>query len=172
MNTLYFDILNFSILNGINYVVKNPKDVDTYIKWEFPYPRDAPTIDKTAVVKDTNNPEYNATHTLVINPRDKTFQRVVKRGTVKMEVWSKGGFLRSDVLIGTASMKLAPLETVCTIHDSFDLYDGRKPVGGKVCKILSFIRFSINLLFLRLRQKSESEMESLQNRLNRNKRNG
>ena len=123
---------NCSILNGINYVVKNPKDVDTYVKWEFPYPRDAPTSDKTAVVKDTNNPEYNATHTLVINPRDKTFQRVVKRGTVKMEVWSKGGFLRSDVLIGTASMKLAPLETVCTIHDSFDLYDGRKPVGGKV----------------------------------------
>ena len=113
-------------------MVKNPKDVDTYVKWEFPYPRDAPTSDKTAVVKDTNNPEYNATHTLVINPRDKAFQRVVKRGTVKMEVWAKGGFLRSDVLIGTASMKLAPLETVCTIHDSFDLYDGRKSVGGKV----------------------------------------
>ena len=59
-----------------------------------------------------------------------------------MEVWAKGGFLRSDVLIGTASMKLAPLETVCTIHDSFDLYDGRKPVGGKVCKVFSSYFFS------------------------------
>ena len=106
--------------------------MDTYIRWEFPFPRDAPTVDKTAVVKDTNNPEYNCSHTLVINPRDKTFQRVVKRGAVKMEVWAKGGFLRSDTLIGTASMKLAPLETACTIHDSFDLYDGRKAVGGKV----------------------------------------
>ena len=124
--------LELSIINGINYVVKNPKDVDTYIRWEFPFPRDAPTVDKTAVVKDTNNPEYNSSQTLVINPRDKTFQRVVKRGAVKMEVWAKGGFLRSDTLIGTASMKLAPLETACTIHDSFDLYDGRKAVGGKV----------------------------------------
>ena len=49
-----------------------------------------------------------------------------------MEVWSKGGFLRSDTHVGTASMKLAPLETACLIHDSFDLYDGRKAVGGKV----------------------------------------
>jgi coiled-coil and C2 domain-containing protein 1 len=29
-------------------------------------------------------------------------------------------------------VKLAQLETKCEIHDSFDLYDGRKPVGGKV----------------------------------------
>jgi len=29
-------------------------------------------------------------------------------------------------------VKLAPLETKCEIHDSFDLYDGRKPIGGKV----------------------------------------
>ena len=68
----------------------------------------------------------------MINPRDKSFQRIVKRGAVKMEVWSKGGFLRSDTHIGTATMKLAPLETACLIHDSFDLYDGRKAVGGKV----------------------------------------
>ena len=124
--------LELSILTGINYVVKNPKEVDTYIKWEFPFPRDAPTVDKTAVVKDTNNPEYNSVHMITINPRDKTFQRVVKRGAVKLEVWAKGGFLRSDTLIGTASMKLAALETAATIHDTFDLYEGRKSVGGKV----------------------------------------
>jgi len=124
--------LELSILNGINYVVKNPKDVDTYIMWEFPFPKETPTSDKTAVVKDNNNPEYNASFKLVINPRDKTFQRVVKRGSVKLEVWSKGGFFRSDTLVGTAQVKLAPLETHCVIHDSFDLYDGRKPVGGKV----------------------------------------
>jgi len=124
--------LELNILNGINYVVKNPKDVDTYIKWEFPFPRETPTYDKTAVIKDSNNPEYDSTFKIVINPRDKTFQRVVKRGAVKVEVWAKGGFLRSDTLIGTASVKIAPLETKCTIHDSYDLYDGRKPVGGKV----------------------------------------
>ena len=124
--------LELNILNGINYAVKNPKDVDTYIKWEFPFPRDAPTYDKTSVIKDSNNPEYNSLFKIVINPRDKSFQRVVKRGAVKLEVWAKGGFFRSDSLIGTASVKLAPLETSCTIHDSYDLYDGRKPVGGKI----------------------------------------
>lgn len=124
--------LELTIVNGINYVVKNPKDVDTYVTWEFPFPKDAPTVDKTSVVKDSNNPEYNASFKIVINPRDKTFQRVVKRGGVKLEVWIKGGFLRSDTKVGTANVKLAPLETQCEIHDSFDLYDGRKPVGGKV----------------------------------------
>jgi len=124
--------LELTIVNGINYVVKNPKEVDTYIKWEFPFPRDAPTLDKTAVVKDSNNPEYNALFKLVINPRDKSFQRVVKRGSVKVEVMVKGGFLRSDTLLGTATIKLAGLETRCSLHDSYDLYDGRKPVGGKV----------------------------------------
>jgi len=124
--------LELTIVNGINYVVKNPKDVDTYVRWEFPFPRDAPTIDKTGVVKDTNNPEYNEKFNIVINPRDKAFQRTVKRGSVKVEVWSKGGFLRSDTLVGTASVKLAQLDNKCEIHDSFDLYEGRKSVGGKV----------------------------------------
>ena len=84
------------------------------------------------MVKDSNNPEYNALFKLVINPRDKSFQRVVKRGSVKVEVMVKGGFLRSDTLLGTATIKLAGLETRCSLHDSYDLYDGRKPVGGKV----------------------------------------
>jgi len=124
--------LELSILGGINYVVKNPKDVDTYVKWEFPFPKETPVVDRTPVVKDTNNPAYESVFKLVINPRDKNFHRVVKRSALKIEVWSKGGFLRSDTLIGTAMVKLAPLESQCEIHDSFDLYEGRKPVGGKV----------------------------------------
>ena len=64
-----------------------------------------------------------------------------------MEVWSKGGFLRSDTHIGTASMKLAPLETACMIHDSFDLYDGRKAVGGKV-SLKSLFDLDTRLLFM------------------------
>lgn len=125
--------LELNIVTGINYTNKNQKEVpDTYVRWEFPFPRDAPAVDKTSVVKGSNNPEYNSSFKLVINPRDKGFQRVVKRGALKVEVWSKGGFLRSDILIGTASVKISHLETSCEIHDSFDLYDGRKPVGGKV----------------------------------------
>jgi len=124
--------LELTIVSGVNYVVKNPKDVDTYVKWEFPFPRDAPTSDYTQVVKDTNNPAYDKVFKIVVNPRDKGFQRIVKRGNLKVEIWSKGGFLRSDTLIGTATVKLSALETKCEVHDSYDLYEGRKSVGGKV----------------------------------------
>ena len=30
------------------------------------------------------------------------------------------------------TVKLAPLETACTLHDTFPLMDGRRAVGGKV----------------------------------------
>ncbi len=50
-----------------------------------------------------------------------------------MEVFARGGFLRSDRLVGTASVKLQPLEAErCTVHDAFPLMDGRKAVGGKL----------------------------------------
>ncbi|KAJ8305464.1 hypothetical protein KUTeg_016009 [Tegillarca granosa] len=42
------------------------------------------------------------------------------------------GFLKSDKMMGTANVKLLPLESTCTLHDSFDLADGRKSVGGKL----------------------------------------
>jgi len=125
--------LELVIVAGINYTNKNQKEApDTYVRWEFPFPRDAPTSDRSGVVKSSTNPEYDSNHKLIINPRDKGFQRILKRGNLKVEVWTKGGFLRSDILLGTATVKLSPLETRCEIHDSFDLYDGRKPVGGKV----------------------------------------
>lgn len=31
------------------------------------------------------------------------------------------GFLRGSTMIGTASVKLLPLETKCTLHDAFDV---------------------------------------------------
>lgn len=49
-----------------------------------------------------------------------------------MEIWNKGGFLRSDSLLGTAQVKLQDLETACVVHDSFALMDGRRAVGGQV----------------------------------------
>ncbi len=48
---MFSPFLELSILSGINYVVKNPKDVDTYVKWEFPFPKETPVVDKTHVVK-------------------------------------------------------------------------------------------------------------------------
>ena len=31
------------------------------------------------------------------------------------------GFLKSDKLLGTVNVKLLPLETQCTVHDSYDV---------------------------------------------------
>ncbi|XP_011706341.1 PREDICTED: coiled-coil and C2 domain-containing protein 1-like [Wasmannia auropunctata] len=42
------------------------------------------------------------------------------------------GFFRSDSLLGTVMVKLQPLESQCTLHDSFPLMDGRKATGGKL----------------------------------------
>lgn len=124
--------LQLSIINGINYNVPNPKEIDTYVRYEFPFPSEDPKRDKTSTVYNTNNPEYLTTFVIPILRTNRACQRVFKRHSLKLEVWSKGGFLRSDTLVGTVNVKLQPLETKCTIHDSFDLMDGRKQVGGKL----------------------------------------
>ncbi|XP_017778649.1 PREDICTED: coiled-coil and C2 domain-containing protein 1-like isoform X2 [Nicrophorus vespilloides] len=124
--------LQLSIISGINYNCANPKDIDTYVKFEFPYPQEEPYRDKTSTIKDTNNPAYNADFIIPIQRTSRPCLRVFKRHAVKLEVFSKGGFFRSDSLLGTATVKLQPLETQCEIHESFDLMDGRKKVGGKL----------------------------------------
>uniref|UniRef100_A0A182VT84 Coiled-coil and C2 domain-containing protein 1-like n=1 Tax=Anopheles minimus TaxID=112268 RepID=A0A182VT84_9DIPT len=120
------------VVRGINYNVPNPKDVDTYVKFEFPYPQEDPLKGRTNIVKDTHSPEYNYQQTFEIQRSQRNCQRVFKRHALKCEVFSKGGFLRSDVLIGTVTVKLQALETQIEIHDSFPLMDGRRTVGGKL----------------------------------------
>ncbi|XP_035898568.1 coiled-coil and C2 domain-containing protein 1-like isoform X1 [Anopheles stephensi] len=139
--------IEICVVRGINYNVPNPKDVDTYVKFEFPYPQEDPLKGRTNLVKDTHSPEYNYQQTLEIQRSQRNCQRVFKRHALKCEVYSKGrcchgastglfscfsGFLRSDVLIGTVTVKLQPLETQIEIHDSFPLMDGRRTVGGKL----------------------------------------
>lgn len=103
-----------------------------HFRLEFPYPKETPSRDRTSIVKENSNPTYNHKFVVPVNPKDKQYQRVFKRQSAKVEVWMKGGFLRSDSLVGTAAVKLQPLENSCEIHDSFPLMDGRRPVGGKL----------------------------------------
>uniref|UniRef100_A0A182SBD0 Coiled-coil and C2 domain-containing protein 1-like n=1 Tax=Anopheles maculatus TaxID=74869 RepID=A0A182SBD0_9DIPT len=124
--------IEICVVRGINYNVPNPKDVDTYVKFEFPYPQEDPLKGRTNLVKDTHSPEYNYQQTFEIQRSQRNCQRVFKRHALKCDVYSKGGFLRSDVLIGTVTVKLQPLETQIEIHDSFPLMDGRRTVGGKL----------------------------------------
>jgi hypothetical protein len=46
-------------------------------------------------------------------------------------VWQKTGLLRADKSLGTCELKLLDIETKSTIHQSMDLMQGRKAVGGK-----------------------------------------
>ena len=67
-----------------------------------------------------SGPSANATNLALqvpINPKEKSFQRFLKRHAAKVEVYQKGGFLRSDTLLGTAKVELAQLEGRCTVHD-------------------------------------------------------
>lgn len=122
--------LELSIIRGVNY----PREADTYVMFELPCPSDNPSSDRTSTVKESNNPEYEAVFQLngVIDRKSRQCQRTFKRHGLKCQVWAKGGFFRSDSLLGTVTVKLQPLETQCTLHDSFPLMEGRKAVGGKL----------------------------------------
>lgn len=121
--------IEISIIRGINYT----KEADTYVMFEFPYPTDNPTSDRTSTIKGTNNPEYEAVFPLpIIERSSRQCQRAFKRHALKCQVWARGGFFRSDSLLGTVTVKLQPLETQCILHDSYPLMDGRKHVGGKL----------------------------------------
>ncbi|KAI5736260.1 hypothetical protein M8J76_001526 [Diaphorina citri] len=126
------DDLEVTLVQGSSYNVTNAKDIDTYILWTFPYPTESPVTGKTDTVYNTNSPVYNAVFTVPIQRNVRACQRMFKRHALKLEVWSKGGFFRSDTLVGTVNVKLQPLETKCTIHDAYDLMDGRKTLGGKL----------------------------------------
>uniref|UniRef100_W8C0K5 Coiled-coil and C2 domain-containing protein 1-like n=1 Tax=Ceratitis capitata TaxID=7213 RepID=W8C0K5_CERCA len=124
--------LEIIVVRGLNYNVPNPKDVDTYVKIEFPLLNDDTFKVKTSVIKNNDSPDYEEHFRVEIQRGNRQFHRIFKRHSVKFEVYSRGGFLRSDTLIGTVNVKLQPLETKCDVHDTFNLMDGRKAVGGKL----------------------------------------
>ncbi|GAB1606435.1 coiled-coil and C2 domain-containing protein 1-like [Argonauta hians] len=124
-----------NIVRGINY---NPpgsysaKDLDTYVKFDFPYPTDEPQVHTTETIKDTDSPEYNVTVKLQINRKSRALLRIFEKKSLKLEVYYRRGFLKSDKVLGTVNIKLQCLENSCTVHDSYDLMDGRKSLGGKL----------------------------------------
>ncbi|XP_076837825.1 coiled-coil and C2 domain-containing protein 1B isoform X2 [Brachyhypopomus gauderio] len=108
-------------------------DLDAYVKFDFPYPSsDQPQKHKTSVIRNTNSPEYNQSFTLNINRNHRGFRRVVQSKGLKLEVFHKGGFLRSDKPVGTAQIKLEKLECESEVREIVEVMDGRKPTGGRL----------------------------------------
>ncbi|CAH1773801.1 unnamed protein product [Owenia fusiformis] len=127
--------VELTIIRGIQLHLPSgysPEELDTYVTYEFPFPNESPQKDKTDTCKDTNNPEYNQSFKIEMNRKSRSFARVVKSKAIKLEIFYKRGFFKGDKLLGTASIKLAPLESKCILHESFDLMDGRKSIGGKL----------------------------------------
>ncbi|XP_069014043.1 LOW QUALITY PROTEIN: coiled-coil and C2 domain-containing protein 1B [Embiotoca jacksoni] len=124
------------IVKGMNLPAPSgiqTNDLDAYVKFDFPYPStEQPQKHRTAVIKNTNSPEYNQSFTLSINRNHRGFRRVVTSKGLKLELLHKGGFLRSDKPVGTALVKLDKLESRSEIREIVEVMDGRKPTGGRV----------------------------------------
>ncbi|KAM9324695.1 coiled-coil and C2 domain-containing protein 1B [Gastrophryne carolinensis] len=125
------------IVRGINLPAPSgmaPNDLHSFVKFDFPYPStEQPQKNKTYVVKNTNSPEFDQSFKLNINRNHRGFKRVVQAKGIKFEIFHKGVFLlRSDKQIGTASVKLDKLETQCEVREIVEVFDGRKPTGGKL----------------------------------------
>nr|XP_033772258.1 coiled-coil and C2 domain-containing protein 1B [Geotrypetes seraphini]XP_033772259.1 coiled-coil and C2 domain-containing protein 1B [Geotrypetes seraphini] len=126
------------IVKGINLPAPSgisPSDLDAYVKFEFHYPSaEQAQKNKTTVIKNTNSPEYDQQFKLNINRNHRGFKRAIQTKGMKFEVFHKGSFFlfKSDKQVGTAHLKLDKLESESEIREIIEVYDGRKPTGGKL----------------------------------------
>ncbi|TKR93974.1 hypothetical protein L596_008332 [Steinernema carpocapsae] len=109
-----------------------PTDGNIYITYDFPFPHENHQTGKTKLVAGTDSPRFNETVDFTINRKARQLQRVIKRTGIKFEVYQKGGFLRSDKLLGTAEFKINDLEIKATVDGIVSLMDGRKTAGGRI----------------------------------------
>ncbi|XP_078187955.1 coiled-coil and C2 domain-containing protein 1B isoform X7 [Callithrix jacchus] len=126
--------MHLIIVRGLNLPAPpgvTPDDLDAFVRFEFHYPNSAQKS-KTAVVKNTNSPEFDQLFKLNINRNHRGFKRVIQSKGIKFEIFHKGSFFRSDKLVGTAHLKLERLENECEIREIVEVLDGRKPTGGKL----------------------------------------
>ncbi|XP_012877746.1 PREDICTED: coiled-coil and C2 domain-containing protein 1B [Dipodomys ordii] len=128
--------MHLIIVRGMNLPAPpgvTPDDLDAFVRFEFHYPNsDQAQKSKTAVVKNTNSPEFDQVFKLNINRNHRGFRRVIQSKGIKFEIFHKGSFFRSDKLVGTAHLKLERLENECEIREILEVLDGRKPTGGKL----------------------------------------
>ncbi|NXC79992.1 C2D1B protein, partial [Cercotrichas coryphoeus] len=128
--------MHLLIVRGINLPAPpgvSPRDLDAFVKFEFQYPSaEQPQKSKTSVINNNSCPEYNQLFKLNINRNHRGFRRAVRSKGIKFEVFHKGSFFRSDKHVGTAHLKLDKLESECEVREIIEIFDGRKPTGGKL----------------------------------------
>ncbi|CAF3656264.1 unnamed protein product [Adineta steineri] len=137
-NDLTDNDLEVNVLRGINLHVPagySATALETYVIIEFPYPPETPQTARTRHATGTTNAEYaDSLHKFQIKRNDNKFKRLMTRKELKLTIFYKAGFLRSDRQLGTASIKLAALDQTSTIHESADVFenDHKKKAEGKL----------------------------------------
>jgi len=111
---------------GVGPIVKDNK---TFVEYEMPFPHDDPIKGHTEESKPSPNPEFNQTFRFPFKRSQRSNQRAVKSKSIKLCFMAKGGFMRSDKTLATCQLKLAPLDTMCSLKSMEKLKDGRKEVG-------------------------------------------
>ncbi|XP_027040976.1 coiled-coil and C2 domain-containing protein 1-like isoform X1 [Pocillopora damicornis] len=131
--------VELTIVRGLNIPLPSgyqPKDMYTYVSYEFPFPSaDEPQTGRTQTIKHSINPDYKEVFKVQIDRKNRSLGRIFKRQPVKFEVKYERGFLKGDKALGQVQVKLTPFDNKCEIHDCFDVMDterGRKAVGGKL----------------------------------------
>lgn len=127
--------LEVIIVRAVNLSLPKDYKVDhmnTFVKFEFPFPPEDFQSDKTKVQHASCNPEYNQSFRLQIQRKQTKFMRLMNRKDLKLEIYIKGGFLRSDKLLANCAIKLQPLENSTTLHNAYELLEGRRQTGGKL----------------------------------------
>ncbi|KAI6216333.1 C2 domain protein [Aphelenchoides besseyi] len=109
-----------------------PKDAYTFVTFEFPFPHESHQTGKTKTVTGTDNPEFDEAFQLNINRKTRQLQRICQRSPLKLAVYQKGGFLRSDKLCGEANILLGSLINQATLTVKQDLLIQRKKTGGTI----------------------------------------
>lgn len=137
---MFFFKLN--ILRGVNLRVPSgysATSLETYVNIEFPYPSETPQTARTRHGTGSAIVEYpDSVNKFQIKRNDNRFKRLITRKDLKLSIFHKVGFLRSDRLLGIASVKLAPLEQMSTIHEFVHVYENdhkKKPEGKLEVKI-------------------------------------
>ncbi|CAF0721649.1 unnamed protein product [Adineta ricciae] len=137
-NDLGENDLEVIVIRGINLPVPSgisSSSLETYVVIEFPYPTETPQVARTRHTAGSTNAEYpESVHKFYIKRNDAKFKRLMNRKELKLGVFYKPGFLRSDRPLGVASVKLAALEQTCTMHESVDLFESehKKKIEGKL----------------------------------------
>eukprot|EP00127_Corallochytrium_limacisporum_P002233 Clim_evm21s109 gene=Clim_evmTU21s109 len=131
--------LELSIMRGQNLPLASgyeTDDLETLIRWEFPFPdSENPQVGKTNVGLSVNPIyEYHAKLKIARNRAMERFLQRDRRG-INLQVLSYKGWgpFKKEFALGSIELKLGSLQTNAVLHEVMALTDGRRPLShGKI----------------------------------------